>query len=116
MDRLDELAIFVAVAVQRSFIKAARNLGRSAASVTRAIAALEDRLALRLFNRTTRAVALTDSGARYLDLCRRALAEVEELELSAASERLEPRGVLTLTAPEMFGRLHMLPIDQDFMR
>lgn len=116
MDRLDELAIFVAVAEQSSFIKAARKLGRSAASVTRAIAALEDRLALRLFNRTTRAVALTDSGARYLDLCRRALAEVEELELSAASERLEPRGVLTLTAPEMFGRLHLLPIAQDFMR
>jgi DNA-binding transcriptional LysR family regulator len=115
MDRLDALAVFVAVAEQRSFVAAARRLGRSPAAVTRAIAALEDRLATRLFNRTTRAVALTDAGGRYLDLCRRALAEFEELELSAASERLEPRGVLTITAPEMFGRLHILPIAQAFM-
>jgi DNA-binding transcriptional LysR family regulator len=115
MDRLDELAIFVAVAEQGSFIAAARHLGRSPAAITRAVAALEDRLATRLFNRTTRAVALTDAGGRYLDLCRRALAEFEELELSAASERSEPRGLLTVTAPEMFGRLHILPIAQEFM-
>ena len=116
MDRLDELAIFVAVAERGSFVAAARHLGRSPAAVTRAVAALEDRLATRLFNRTTRAVALTDAGGRYLDLCRRALAEFEELELSAASERSEPRGLLTVTAPEMFGRLHILPIAQEFMR
>jgi DNA-binding transcriptional LysR family regulator len=116
MDRLDELATFVAVAEQGSFVAAARHLGRSPAAVTRAVAALEDRLATRLFNRTTRAVALTDAGGRYLDLCRRALAEFEELELSAASERSEPRGLLTVTAPEMFGRLHILPIAQEFMR
>src|SRR5215470_3158137 len=115
MDRLDELAIFVAVAEQGSFVAAARHLGRSPAAVTRAVAALEDRLATRLLNRTTRAVVLTDAGARYLDLCRRALAEFEELELSAASERLEPRGQLTVTAPEMFGRLHLLPIVHAFM-
>src|ERR1700759_5260942 len=99
MDRLDELAIFVAVAEQGSFVAggppprpsaaggaaaggAARGLGRPPAAVTRAGAALEDRLATRLFNRTTRAVALTDAGARYLDLCRRALSEFEALELS----------------------------------
>ena len=64
MDRLDELAIFVAVAEQRSFVAAARRLGRSPAAVTRAVVALEDRLASRLFNRTTRAGALTDAGAR----------------------------------------------------
>src|SRR5215475_4973141 len=115
MDRLDELAIFVAVAEQGSFVAAARYLGRSPAAVTRAVAALEDRLATRLLNRTTRAVALTDAGARYLELGRRALAEFEELELSAASERLEPRGVLTVTAPEMFGRLHLLPVIRAFM-
>lgn len=115
MDRLHELAIFVAVAEQGSFVAAARHLGRSPAAVTRAVAALEDRLATRLFNRTTRAVALTDAGVRYLDLGRRALAEFEELELSAANERLEPRGQLTITAPEMFGRMHILPIVREFM-
>jgi DNA-binding transcriptional LysR family regulator len=116
MDRLDELAVFVAVAEQGSFIAASRRLGRSPAAVTRAISSLEDRLALRLFNRTTRSVALTDAGARYLDRCRRALAAFDELALSAASEQAEPTGTLTLTAPEMFGRLHLLPIAQDFMR
>src|SRR5260221_4742264 len=116
MDRLENLSIFVAVAEQGSFVAAARRLGRSPAAITRAVAALEDRLAIRLFNRTTRSVALTDAGARYLDRCRRALAAFEELELSAASERSEPAGTLTLTAPEMFGRLHLLPIAQDFMR
>lgn len=116
MDRLDILAIFVAVAEQGSFIAAARRLNRSPAAVTRAVAELEERLGTRLFNRTTRAVALTDAGARYLDLGRRALADFEELELSAASEKLEPRGLLSVTAPEMFGRLHVLPIVQAFMR
>ncbi|TXH32930.1 MAG: LysR family transcriptional regulator [Rhodospirillaceae bacterium] len=116
MDRLDILAIFVAVAEQNSFIAAARRLNRSPAAVTRAVAELEERLGTRLFNRTTRAVALTDAGARYLDLGRRALADFEELELSAASEKLEPRGLLNVTAPEMFGRLHLLPIVQAFMR
>ncbi|HEV3247975.1 MAG TPA: LysR family transcriptional regulator [Beijerinckiaceae bacterium] len=115
MDRLDSLAIFVAVAEEGSFVSAARRLHRSPAAVTRAVAALEDRLATRLLNRTTRAVALTDAGARYLDRCRRALAEFEALELSAASERTEPRGLLTVTAPEIFGRLHVLPIAQAFL-
>lgn len=116
MDRLDELAIFVAVAEQGSFVAAARRLGRSPSAVTRAVSALEDRLAIRLFNRTTRSVALTDEGARYLDRCRRALSAFDELALSAASEQAAPTGTLTLTAPEMFGRLHLLPIAQDFMR
>lgn len=116
MDRLDELSIFVSVAEQGSFVAAARLLGRSPSAATRAVAALEDRLAVRLFNRTTRSVALTDAGARYLERGRRALAEFAELELSAASERGAPTGRLTLTAPEMFGRLHLLPIAQDFMR
>jgi DNA-binding transcriptional LysR family regulator len=116
MDRLDLLSIFVAVAEQGSFVAAARRLRRSPAAVTRAISALEDRLATRLFNRTTRAVALTDAGARYLELCRKALADFDQLELFAASEKDEPRGILTLTAPELFGRLHVLPIVQAFMR
>jgi DNA-binding transcriptional LysR family regulator len=116
MDRLDALASFVAVADRGSFVGAARQLGRSPAAVTRAVAALEDRLATRLFNRTTRAVALTDAGGRYLELCRRLLADVDELEATAASERLEPRGQLTVSAPVVFGRLHILPIVLEFLR
>lgn len=116
MDRLDTLAVFIAVAEHGSFIAAAQRLGRSPAAVTRAVAALEDRLGTRLLNRTTRVVALTDAGARYLDLCRRLLSEFEEFEASAAGEQLEARGILTVTAPTMFGRLHVVPIVRAFMR
>jgi DNA-binding transcriptional LysR family regulator len=116
MDRLDTLQIFVAVAEAGSFVAAARRLRRSPTAVSRAVATLEDRIGARLFNRTTRAVALTEAGARHLEGCRRALAEFAALESSAASERHDPQGLLTVTAPEMFGRLHILPIVQDFMR
>ena len=96
-DRLDALTIFVAVAEQQSFAEAAQQLGRSPASVTRAVAALEDRLQTRLFNRTTRSVALTDAGARYLDGCRRLLATYDELEAVNFGERVEPRGWIKMS-------------------
>ena len=108
--------MFVAVAEQGGFAAAARRLKRSPAAVTRAVAALESRLATRLITRTTRAMALTDAGQRYLDQCRRALAEFAELENVASADRAEPSGPLTVTAPEMFGRIYVLPIVQDFMR
>jgi len=114
-DRLDALTIFVAVAERQSFAEAARQLSRSSASVTRAVAALEERLQTRLFNRTTRSVALTDSGARYLDGCRRLLATYDELEAVNFAERIQPRGWINVTAPTMFGRLHVLPLVQSFL-
>jgi DNA-binding transcriptional LysR family regulator len=116
MDRLDALSVFVAVAEQGSFVAAARRLGRSPTAVTRAVATLEDRLGTRLLTRTTRAIALTEAGQRYLDQGRRALAEFADLESTAAIEGAEPAGLLTVTAPEMFGRIHVLPVVQDFMR
>src|ERR1700745_3182982 len=102
-DRLDALMIFVAVAEQRSFAEAARQLGRSSASVTRGVAALEERLQTRLFNRTTRSVALTDAGGRYLENCRRLLAIYDELEAVKLGERTQPRGWVKFTAPVMLG-------------
>ena len=114
-DRLDALTIFAAVAEQQSFAEAARHLSRSPASVTRAVAALEERLQTRLFNRTTRSVALTDAGARYLESCRRFLATYDELEAVNLSERAQPRGWINVTAPTMFGRLHVLPIVRSFL-
>jgi len=114
-DRLDSMTIFVAVAEQQSFAEAARRLNRSPASVTRGVAALEEQLQTRLFNRTTRSVALTDAGARYLESCRRLLAAYDELEAMTLGERVEPRGWINVTAPTMFGRLHVLPLVQDFL-
>lgn len=116
MDRLDAVATFVAVAEEGSFVGGARRLGRSPTAVSRAVATLEERLAARLLTRTTRAVALTEFGERYLDQSRRALAEFARLESAATAERAEIAGPITLTAPEMFGRLHLLPVVQDYMR
>jgi DNA-binding transcriptional LysR family regulator len=109
------MVIFVAVAEQQSFAEAARQLNRSPASVTRGVAAVEERLQTRLFNRTTRSVALTDAGARYLENCRRLLAVYDELEAVNLAERVEPRGWINVTAPVMFGRLHVLPLVRSFL-
>lgn len=116
MDRIDAWTTFAAVAEARSFAAAARRLGRSPAAVTRAIAALEERLGARLLNRTTRSVALTGAGARALEAARRALAGFEELEGAAATERQELRGRLGVTAPIVFGRLHVLPVVRAFLQ
>lgn len=114
-DRLDALTIFVAVAERQSFAEAARQLSRSAASVTRAVAGLEERLQTRLFNRTTRSVVLTDAGIRYLEACRRLLATYDELEVVNLGERVQPRGWISVTAPAMFGQLHVLPLVRSFL-
>ena len=111
MDRIDAMQAFVAVADLRGFAPAARKLGLSPSGVTRLIAALEDRLGARLLQRTTRSVALTDVGSRYLERARRILADVEEAEGSAQDERTRPGGRLVVSAPVGFGRLHVSPDD-----
>jgi DNA-binding transcriptional LysR family regulator len=116
LDRLDGWTTFVAVAEGQSFVAAARRLGRSPAAVTRAVAALEARLGARLLNRTTRSVALTDAGARALEAARSALAGFDELEGVAASGGKQAHGRVGVTAPLLFGRLHVLPVVQAFLR
>jgi len=96
MDRIDAMQAFVAVADLQGFAPAARKLGLSPSAVTRLIAALEDRLGARLLQRTTRKVALTDVGARYLERARRILADVEEAEGAAEGERIRPSGRLVV--------------------
>src|SRR6187397_2785086 len=116
MDRTDAIAVFIAVTDQGSFAAAARRLGRSPASVTRAVADLEARVGVRLLNRTTRAVSLTDAGERFLGGARRVLADLTEIEQAAAGRGSVPRGELSITAPILFGRLHVLPIVNEFLR
>jgi DNA-binding transcriptional LysR family regulator len=116
MDRIEDIEVFVEVAGQASFSAAARRLNRSAAAVTRAIADLEARLGVRLLNRTTRAVSLTDAGQRFLGGVRRVLADLVEIEQAAAGQGLAPRGELAITAPILFGRLHVLPIVTMFLQ
>jgi DNA-binding transcriptional LysR family regulator len=115
MDRFDAIEAFVAVAHSNGFAPAARRLGLSTSAITRHVAALEERLGVRLLNRTTRAVSLTDAGHRFLERGRRILAALDEAEQMAESERGEPTGRLAVTAPQVFGRLHVAPLICEFM-
>lgn len=114
-DRFDAMSAFVAVADAEGFAPAARRLGLSPSAVTRLVAGLEERLGLRLLQRTTRRVALTDAGARFLMRARRILADLREAEDSAAAERSTPAGHLVVAAPVAFGRLHVGPLVCDFL-
>jgi len=109
MDRVDAMAVLIAVADTGGFAAAARRSGRSPSTVTRLIAALEEHLGTRLLQRTTRSVTLTDAGARYLERARRIVADVTEAEEAAAAERATPTGRFVVTAPNVFGRLHVAP-------
>jgi DNA-binding transcriptional LysR family regulator len=116
MDRIEAMQAFVAVADLRGFAPAARKLGLSPSGVTRLIAALEEHLGARLLQRTTRSVALTDVGSRYLERARRILSDVEEAEDSAQDERATPGGRLVVSAPVGFGRLHVSPIMSEYLK
>jgi len=115
MDRIDNVAVFAEVADRGSFAKAARHLNRSPAAVTRAVAELEARLGVRLLNRTTRVVSVTEPGQRFLAGARRVLADLTEIEQAAIGQGIAPRGELRLTAPIVFGRRHVLPLVTDFL-
>ena len=115
MDRLQAMNAFVTVAELRGFAPAARKLKLSPSVVTRLVAALEERLSTRLLQRTTRSVKLTDAGARYLDRARRILADVTEAEAQAQADRIEPSGRFVVTAPQVFGRIHVAPLMCEFL-
>jgi len=115
MDRLEAMHIFVMVADQRGFAPAARRLKLSPSVVTRGIAALESRLGTRLLQRTTRSVKLTDAGARFLDQARSILAAVSAAEGSAKAEATVPSGRFTVSAPRVFGRVHVAPMMHTFL-
>ena len=109
------MQVFAAVAHGGGFASAARVLGMSPPAVTRAIAALEERIGTRLFSRTTRSVSLTEAGHRYLVDVERILQELEDAEAAAQGLHATARGLLTITAPVMFGRLYIAPILLDFL-
>jgi DNA-binding transcriptional LysR family regulator len=115
MDRLHTMEVFAAVAESGSFAKAARTLRLSPPAVTRAIAALEDRLGTRLFLRTTRSLRLTEAGARFLADTQRILHEIGEAEETATGAHAAPRGTLHITAPVLFGRIYVAPLLRDYL-
>ena len=113
MDRLDEFAIFVRIVEEGSLVRAAQRLRRSAPAVTRALAALEDRLGVRLIDRTTRRLAPTEAGRALYE---RARGVVESYEAATAGAREAPvRGLLRIAAPVQFGRRHVAPLAARFL-
>lgn len=115
MDRFHEMQVFLAVAEEAGFAAAARRLNTSPPSVTRAIAAMEQRIGTQLLARTTRSLHLTEAGQGYLEDCRRILAELDEAEEAAAGSYSIPCGHLTVTAPVLFGELYVAPALGEFL-
>lgn len=116
MDRLHLINVFTAVVDANGFAGAARKLNISPPAVTRAISELEAHLGVRLLTRTTRVVRVTDAGARYVEDCRRILAELAEADESVSGLHGAPRGRLTLTAPVLFGALYVTPIVTEYLQ
>lgn len=115
MDKLDSMAVLLAVVEAGSLSAAARQLAMPLATVSRKVAALEAHLKTRLLHRTTRHLALTEAGSAYVAACRRILDEIGEAERTATGEYATPKGELTVTAPMMFGRLHIVPVVAEFL-
>ncbi len=115
MDRLHELEVFVAVAETGSLTRAAAKMRLSPPAVTRAVAALEDRLGAAVFTRTTRSLTITEAGRRFLDHAQRILADYEAARKDAVGETSTPAGHLTLTASVTFGRSILAPVVSDFL-
>ena len=110
MDRLATMDTFVRVVEAGSFVAAADRMGLSPAVVSRHVQDLEERLGIRLLNRTTRRISLTEPGAAYYERCQQVLRDIEEMDLSVAREVQQPRGVLRVNAPVVFGTRHLAPI------
>jgi DNA-binding transcriptional LysR family regulator len=115
MDRLDELRLFAAIVEAGSMAAAGRRLRHSPAAVTRSLAALEERLGVRLLERSTRRLAPTEPGRRLAEQARRLLADYAEAMAEAAEQGATPRGRLRIAAPLVFGRWHVAPIVGGFL-
>ncbi len=115
-ERLKGIDVFVSVADLGSFTAAAERLNLSVSAVSKGIARLESRLGARLFNRTTRRLALTDAGQTFYRTCTAVLSDLEQVELTLTAEQAEPYGRLRIDLPASYGRLHVLPLVLEFVK
>lgn len=116
MSPVSELAFFVQLVRAGSLAATARELDLTPPAVSKRLAQLEQRLGVRLLNRTTRSISLTAEGELYLVNAQRILGEIEEMEQQVSSSRAEPRGLLRVNAPLGFGRTHVGPAVSSFVR
>ncbi len=115
-DRLDDMALLVVSVESGSFSAAAKRLGMPLATVSRRVSELEERLGARILTRSTRGLSLTEPGQAYLSACRQILDQVGDAERQVRGEFSEPKGKLVLSAPIVFGRLHVLPVITAFLQ
>lgn len=116
MDRLESMSVFVAVVAAGSFSAASRQLRMPLPTVSRKVAEIESHLQAQLLVRSTRKLALTEAGQAYVEDCKRILDAVTEAERGASGQYNAPQGELTITAPIVFGRLHVVPAVTAFLR
>src|SRR5689334_4793654 len=116
MDRLRAMQVFVQIVDAGTLAAAADQLGVSAPSVVRTLAALERSLGVRLLNRTTRKSSLSDEGREYYERCRQLLADIDAAEGALRSRKAKPKGRLRVTAPVAFGQLRVAPVITNFLR
>jgi DNA-binding transcriptional LysR family regulator len=116
MDRLEGMAALVSVAKAGGFSAAARETGIPLATLSRRVADLEAELGVRLLRRSTRQIALTETGQSYFQTCQRVLDEIRDAEETLRGEYRAPKGHLTLTAPMGFGRVQLQPVVMEFLR
>ena len=116
MDRLESMSVFVAVVAAGSFSAASRQLRMPLPTVSRKVAEIESHLNAKLLVRSTRKLVLTEAGQAYVEDCRRILEAVTEAERGASGQYNAPQGELSITAPIVFGRLHVVPVVTEFLR
>lgn len=114
MDRVTSMRVFVRAASAGSLSAAGRHLGMSPAMATKHVNALEARLGVKLFHRTTRHLGLTDAGSNYLEACQRILSDIDEAEAAAASQRIKATGLLRMNVPLSFGSRFVAPLIHEF--
>jgi DNA-binding transcriptional LysR family regulator len=115
MDRLESMAVIVAIAEAGSLSAASRRLGMPVATVSRKLSELEERLNAQLFQRSSRQMKLTDAGRSYIDACKRIIEQVEDAEREVSGEYRIPSGDLTVTSPWGLGHIHLVPIACEFL-
>lgn len=116
MDKLKAMQTVVSIADEGSLTAAAAVLDSSPPAVVRTLAALEAYLGIRLFNRTTRRISLTEEGRHYIESCRQLLAAVKDAESALTTDAVEPSGQLTITAPVLFGQIYVAPAVTRFVQ
>lgn len=116
MDTLTSMELFVKAVDSGSFSATARAMNLTPSAVSKQISRLEDRLGARLFNRTTRQLAPTEEGRAYYERCQQILADIQEAESAVSKLNTEPRGVLRVNMPVVFGRRHIIPLVGPFLQ